>query len=69
MGSLFGNHMETFMCCFGGSGINVRKYDTEDLLAGWCWSGGFIFLWIHSKVFGVFFQCWSVLRTKHLQDK
>lgn len=36
MGDLFGNHMETFMCCFHGSGINVTKYDTPYLLAGWC---------------------------------
>lgn len=55
MGNLFGNHMETFMCCSRGSGINIRKYDIEDLLAGWRWSGGFIFLWVHSKVFGFFF--------------
>lgn len=55
MGDLYGNHMETFTCCFGGSGINVRKYDIAYLLAGWCWSGGFIFLWVHSEVCGFFF--------------
>lgn len=50
VGHLFGNHMETFMCCFCESGINVTKYDTPYLLAGWCWNGGFTFLCIHSKV-------------------
>lgn len=54
---------------FGGSGINVRKYDTTYLLAAWCWSGEFIFLCVHSKVLEIFFQYWSIFGTKHLQDR